>query len=136
MNSRKSKGLWISTFSGISTVLAVDISVGRCDEISSVIHPIRVLSQGQDIERLLELHAVVNGTEKSSQSVSRIVFQVAAPKTCRRDLPPPSQTHLISSIPMMVYDIPIVAGSVHRGPQAAYMANGIMLDQTKSNLDA
>jgi hypothetical protein len=136
MNSRKSKGLWISTFSGISTVLNVDISVGRCDEISSVTHPIRVLSQGQDIERLLELHAVVDGMEKSSQSVSRIVFQVAAPKTCRRDLPPPSQTHLISSIPMMVYDIPIVAGSVHRGPQAAYMANGIMLDQTKSNLDA
>jgi hypothetical protein len=69
MNSRKSKGLWISTFRGISAVLAVDISVGRCDEISSVTHPIRVLSQGQDIKRLLELHAVVDGMEMGSQSV-------------------------------------------------------------------
>jgi hypothetical protein len=91
VNSRKSKGLWISTFSGISTVLAVDISVGRCDEISSVIHPIRVLSQGQDIERLLELHAVVDGTEKSSQSVSRIVFQVAAPKRADVTSPLPAK---------------------------------------------
>lgn len=46
------------------------------------------------------------------------------------------ETHLISSMPIMVYDIPIVAGIVHSGPQAAYIANGIMLDQTNNNLDA
>ncbi len=79
-----------------------------------------------------------NGT-RSVVSFSTSLSSPPPQKRANVDTPSlllPPKTHLISSIPMMVYDKPIVAGMVHSGPQAPYIANGIMFDHTNNSLDA